>query len=289
MEMSELAQEAKVIECNLGQYPIIKKFFGNIVNKRLKLECFTHGMLTANLLELTEPTKLDLANLESVLQLGELYCRDFKQIFQGKGLSKQSEIADGQIIDMLAEVKAFEFLHNQGFEDIVSIKRTAGVRTVDFVAQRNNENYAIEVTRLGLAQSEQKQPVHAYEVDTINYAKCGDANGFRFTMMTRGMNVPRLKQEISDAIDSKYPQMKKFCQSRNDMYKGMIFISSGRDYFVMGKYENKEYENTPNQDFITALKATWESIEQAGRNDYLRHIVITRGKDLKKAIIYPGL
>lgn len=289
MQTSDLAEEAKVIKFNLEEYPFIKKFLGNIINQRLKIECFTHGMLTANLLELTELTKLDLSRLECILKFGESDCRGFKQIFQGKGLSKQTEIADGQIIDILAEVKAFEFLHNQDFHDIANIKRVAGVRTVDFIAQRNGRNYAIEATRLGLAQSAEKQPAHAYEVDTISYTKCGDANGFRISMMTQGLNVCRLKSEISDAISSKYLQMKEFCKSRTDIQMGMLFISSGRDYFVMGKYENKEYEITPNQDFLTVLTDIWKSPAQEDLKDYLHHVVITRGKDLNRAIIYPSL
>ena len=178
METSGLSQEAKLIKSNLEKYPFIKKFLGKLINQRLRIECFAHGMLTANLLELNETNKLNLAKLECVLKLGESCCKGFKQIFQDKKrLSKQSEIADGQIIDILAEVRAFEFLYSQDFKDIADIKRVAGARTVDFTAQRNNEKYAAEVTRLGLAQSEEKQPVHMHETDSIRYIKCEDANG----------------------------------------------------------------------------------------------------------------
>jgi len=106
--------------------------------------------------------------------------------------------------------------------------------------------------------------------------------------MTQSLNVCRLGKEISDAIDSEYLQIKEFCLSSTNVQKGVIIISSGRDYFVMGKYENKEYEITPNEDFITALKTTWKLIEQEGRSDYLNHIVITRGKNLNNAIVYPN-
>lgn len=285
-EAKQITQEAEIIMRNLEKYPFMKKFFGNIIKQRLQIECYTHGMLTANLLSHKKLTELDLKRLECVLKLGESYCRDFKQIFQGKRLPKQSEIADGQIIDIIAEVKAFEFLYSQDFKDIANIKRAAGARTVDFTAQRNKENYAIEATRLGLAQSQEKQPAHTYEIDTISYAKCEDANGFRVTVITEGLNVCRLAREISDAIEGKYDQMKSFCQERNGLWKGILFISSGRDFFAMCKYENKEYEITPTKDFRAAIEKVWE--EREGQANYIHHIVITRGKDLNRAIICPS-
>ena len=278
-----MVQESETIKSTLESYPFIKKFLGKIIHQRLGIECYTHGMLTANLLLNDE---VNLKRLECILKLGDSHCKDFKRIFGGKGLSKVSKIADGQIIDLLAEVKAFEFLHSRGFKNIANVKRLTGARTVDFTAQANGEDYAIEVTRLGLAQSEKKQPAHAYEVDTISYAKCEDANGFRVTMITEGLNVCRLTREISDAIGNKYAQMNDFCQKKGGGWKGIIFISSGRDYFLMGKYENKKYEITPNKDFQAALAEIWKELK--GQASWLSQIVITRGKDLTKAIMFPG-
>lgn len=278
-----MTDNVEIIESNLEEYPFIKKFLGKIIKKRVEIECFTHGMLTANLLD--RCCKPDLEGLECVLKLGESYCRDFKRIFQGRGLSKQSQIADGQIVDMLAEVKAFEFLYNQGFKNISSIRRTATTKTVDFTSQKGKENYAIEVTRLGLAQSTEKQPVQAYKVDTLTYETCGDADGYRSTCKTEGLNVPRLAREISDAINNKYVQIKDFCQREEDKWKVILFISSGRDYFPMRKYENKEYEDTPDSDFRTAITDICR--ELGNQVSYLDYIVITRGKDLGKAIVYP--
>ncbi|GEM_PF-3305492 len=277
-------KQAQIIRQNLEEYPLMKKFLGKIIGQRLRIECFTHGMLTANLLVNDDE---NLKKLEGVLELGNSYCRDFTRIFGGRNLSEVSEIADGQIIDLLAEVKAFEFLHSRGFENITNVRRLTGTRTVDFTAQANEEDYAIEVTRLGLAQSEKKQAIHAYTVNTIRYTKCEDADGFAFKMMTEGLNVDRLKEEISGAIGNKSAQMRDFCQERGGIWKGIIFISSGRDYFVMGKYENKEYENTPNGDFQTALVEISEDLKS--QDGCISSIVITRGKDLTKAIIFPSL
>jgi len=283
-----MIKEIETIKTNLEKYPSIKKFLGKIINQRLKIECYTHAMLTAHLLEINELTQFDLERLECTLKQGELHCENFNKIFQSKGLSIQSEVADGQIIDLLAEVKAFEFLHYRGFNNITNIPRTANTRTVDFTAKKSGQNYAIEVTRLGLAQSIEKQPVFQMNLNTVTQNKCQDANGFRISIITQGLNPSRLKREISDAIDSKYPQMKIFCLNNKDM-EGVLFISSGRDYFAMSNYENKNYEITPTQDFLDALTEMWRSPKQEDLKDYISRIVITRGKDLKKAIVYPSL
>lgn len=278
-----MTQDAEIIKFNLEKYPSIKRFLGNIIDQRLGIECYTHGMLTANLLVNNEP---DLDKLDKVLQLGGKYCIDFKRIFQSKGLSEQSEIADGQIIDMLAEVKTFEFLHAQKFTEIVNVKREQ-VKTVDFIAIRDSHKYAVEATRLGLAQSKEKQPIYSFQASTLSYAKCEDADGFEFEWINGGINVDRLIKEISDAIYGKLGQIRGFCQRESDISKAILVISSGRDYFVMRKYENKAYEITPTQDFLKALETIWHSLRQEGLDDCLHHLVITRGKDLGKAIIRP--
>lgn len=149
-----MTQEAELIESNLRNYPLIKSLLGEIIEQRLRIECYTHGMLTGHLLD--EGSRSDLERLELVLQFGNSCCRDFKLIFQEDRLSQQD--ADGKIIDVLAEVKAFEFLCRHGFRDITKIRRKGGAKTVDYTATRDNQNYAVEVTRLGLAQSYGKQP-----------------------------------------------------------------------------------------------------------------------------------
>lgn len=283
-----MTQEAELIRSNLSNYPLIKSFLGKIIEQRLQIECYTHGMLTAHLLD--ESSKSDLKGLETVLQFANSCCKDFKLIFQEDKLSQYPD-ADGKIIDMLAEVKAFEFLCRHSFRDIAKIMPKQRAKTVDYTATRNNHRYAVEVTRLGLAQSDDKQPQYAYRYSTINYgAKCKDSNGYEISMIKEGINKERLQREITNAIDRKYTQIKRFCQGRTGMWKGILIISSGRDYFVMNRYENKAYHQSPEKDFRQALDQAWQSLSQ-GEADYgyLHHLVITRGKDLAKAIIHPNL
>jgi hypothetical protein len=61
-------------------------------------------------------------------------------------LPNQDRGIDSEIINILAEVKAFECLHKNGFRDITKMKRKKDAKTVDFTAKRNNQHYAIEVT-----------------------------------------------------------------------------------------------------------------------------------------------
>lgn len=282
-----MTQEAEIIMRNLKKYPLIKEFFGNIIKQRLQIECYTHGMLTAHLLELNELTKFDIERLEIVLQFGNSCCENFDFIFREDKLA-QYEDADGKIIDMLAEVRAFEFLCRYTFKDISKIRQSLKSKTVDFISKRNNINYAIEVTRLGLAKSDEKQAVYDHRVSTLKWSKCEDASGVEGRLPPKeGINVERIKTEIYDAIDKKYAQLSEFLEDKDNSWKGVLLISSGQDYFIVRRYENKGYEDANVNDFIDALEQIWKFMKAEGRDKYLHHLVITRGKDLKKVVIYP--
>ena len=295
-EVSKDIEEIEIIRTNLDEYPLLKKYFGKIIEQRLQIECFTHGLLTAHLLSLgkqkdllaLEITRFDLQRLEIVLQFGNSCCEDFDFIFREDRLA-QYEDADGKIIDMLAEVRAFEFLCRYGFKATKKIRRKSDCKTVDFTAKRDNLNYAIEVTRLGLAQSDEKQPVYDYKVSTLNYEKkCENADGSELRLPPKeNLNVERIEREIYDAVDHKYKQLSDYLKKNNNSWKGILFVSSGKDYFNMCRYENKGYDDVCKNDFLEALQKVWQSIAGEQRNKYLHHIIITRGRDLGKAIISP--
>ena len=275
-----MTQDTETIRSNLEKYPCMKKFLGNIIEQRLGITCYTHGMLTVHLLD--EQSEVDLRRLESALQLGQLYCEGFKQIFRGKRLPERSpqisEIADAQIIDILAEVKAFELLCSQGFTDITKVKHVPSAKTVDFAAKRNGENYAIEVTRLGLAQANRKKP---------KYDRLSSPPLVIMIDSKEPKNRSRIAEDIYDEIIDKYPQIKEFCHRKTGTWKGMLIISNGRDYFVAGRHERKLYELQPNT-VCEVLKQEWQSLKGVQEYECLHHIVITMGKDLSKAIIYPS-
>jgi hypothetical protein len=250
-------------------------------------------MLTAHLLEPTEWTKSDLDRLEEGLQLGKAHCTDFQLIFQERELPKDATI-DGEIINILAEVKAFEFLHKHGFRDIIKLRREQDAKTVDFTAKRNKQIYAVEVTRLGLAQADRKKPRHMVEDNLIRHTISGEnklvSECVGKWFLTSGKeNIPRIIETIRDAINSKYPQIKEFCQIQGGDWNGMLIISTGRDYFIMNKYAKTEFEMTQNA-VEKALREVWNLRRyEQGEHKYLHHVVVTMTKDLSQAIIYPRL
>ena len=273
-----MTQDVELINSNLQKYPFIKYYLKDIINQRLNIECYERGMLTAQLLE-SESSKRDLTRLEDVLKVGEAYCIDFKSIFDEINLPNKSKYIDSEIINMLAEVKAFEFLHRHGFRDIARVKRKKGTKTVDFTAKRNRQNYAVEVTRLGLASSERKQP---------QLEESSSPPFLAVIASERPQNTKRIAEDISDEVIDKYPQVREFCQRQNGAWKGILVISNGRDYFAASTYENKLYELEPST-IRRILKQEWKSLEEGKRHECLHHILITMGKDLKKAAIYPEL
>ena len=270
---------------NLSKYTFIAKYLGSIIRQRLNIVCFRYGALTANLLENNDA---NLERLNTILNFGEKRCENFRHIFSGRSLPKSPQSADAQVVDILSEVKAFEFLMDSGFCDIANVRRTSA-KTVDFTANKEGLDYAIEVTRLGISISTEKQPVYNYAMSTLTFEECENASGFEVGIMFEGSNVERLIKEISDAIDRKFTQLREFISRQKGYRKGLIFISSGRDYFVGRRYENKSYEMIPTSDFLSALKEVWQFIIAEKRNRYLHHIVLTRGKDLRHAIICPVL
>jgi hypothetical protein len=56
-----MIQDINVAKTNLQDYPFIKRYLGDIIDQRFKIENYEYGMLTAQLLN--EPSKTDLRNL----------------------------------------------------------------------------------------------------------------------------------------------------------------------------------------------------------------------------------
>lgn len=272
-----MTQDVELIKSNLQKYPFIKCYLGDIIAQRLKFECYECGMLTAQLLD-GKPSEPDLMRLEDVLKIGEAYCIDFKSIFDERNLPNKDNYIDGEIINMLAEVKAFEFLHRHGFRDIARVKRKKGGKTVDFTARRNSQNYVVEVTRLGLTSSKRKQP---------ELEESSSPPSLTVIDSKRPQNTKRIAEDISDEVIDKYPQVREFCQRQVGVWKGILVISNGRDYFA-SRDENKLYELQPST-VRKILEQTWRLLKEGQEYKCLHHILITMGKNLEKAIIYPEL
>lgn len=280
-----MALKEKIIN-NLLKYNYINKYFGKAIRNRLEIEGYTRGMLTAHLLD--EESKTDLEKLEHVLELGEKYCAGFERIFKERHLPNKDFAIDGEIINTLAEVKAFEFLHNYGLSNISKMKRKIDAKTVDFTAKKDGQRYAIEVTRLGIAQADRKKPIYLVKDKLPAHNLPGVRNLVgEFFLISGKDNIQRIIETINDTVENKYRQIKEFCQIQDSSTKGVIFISSGRDYFVMNKYAKTEFEMHPNT-VKEALEKVWYTLkEESSDYEYLHHVVITVGKDLGKTIIFP--
>lgn len=285
-----MARENEIIKSNLLKYPCIDCYFGDIVCQRLNILDYEHGVLTAELLDPDQETISNLNKLDSALRLGNRCCRDFQLIFQGQQLGQDHIVADAKILDLLAEVKAVEYLYSQDFGEITHIKRQQGVRTVDFTTKRNSQYYAVEVTRLGSAESNKKKTQYhtlhkspeLYQIDLI-LAK----NSRNKTELN---NTPAIEAGIHDAIKRKHPQIKAYCDTHAGNWKGILIISAGWDYFL-----HSDQANRPIRFFgkttLRVLKKKWRFWQERHKPiyPYLHHVVIVMGKDLAKAITYPSL
>jgi hypothetical protein len=267
---------------NLSEYDYIKKYLGNIIEQRLAIEDYEHGMLTAQLLD--EHYKSDLQRLQDALKLGESNCGSFKRIFHIGKLPQAQDITDARILDMLAEVRTIEFLATNNFENINYLLQKGNGSTVDFSSRRYKDIFAIEVTRIGLPQSPKKKGIVLAEDTTRIRLRNGEHDITWFLISGRD-NLPQFRKTIGDAIDAKYSQIKQFCQTRKETYKGVIAISFGRDYFVT---KNARRDLTMFPDRIKEVTETiWK--EQKNAYDYLDYVIFLLGKKLDKAFVYPDL
>jgi len=268
-------------------YPYIDEFLGEIIEQRLKTLGYENGVLTSQLLtaarkapvhnkdEYLEDEELesesfeldsDLYNLEETLGYGEEHCKGFNLIFQNINLAQYQD-ADTRIMEILAQVKAFEFLSKLGFRHTTKVDQQQNKLPVDFVAYKSPEYYAIVVTRL-------------YSAQYIEDHRTGHDSDYVIKV---------LKTDINNAINQKCQQMEEFCRSRVGIHRGIVFISSGRDYFGNKKHENRLY-GLPLIKIIPVLNKEWVARKGGQeRYKYLHHIVITTGRNVRKAIIYPRL
>jgi hypothetical protein len=289
-------------------YPNINEFLGDLVEQRLKSPNYEDSTLISRLLKASSrlPTlkkdeevkeleeveeedfdveyfgdhdyedeydeqintsfRLDsgLYVLDSTLFHGKKYCEGFNCIFQDVNLSKPQEV-DNRMMEILVQVKAFEFLSKSRFRQITAIGSKQNRSQVDFIGNMHKVLYAIVSTRLYSAQR--------IEEHLAEY-------GEHYVIIS-------LKSDITHAIDQKYPQLANVYRTRFGIDKGIIFISSGRDYFGHIKYENSLYGLQPSK-IHAVLNKVWATQKSRAKSyKYLHHIVITTGRKIENAIAYP--
>ena len=279
------------------RFPYINEFLAGMVSAKLKIPSYETGLLTSQLLKAahrallqeeedndddeyfgfddeyyeSDSYKLDsgLHLLDKTLYFGQRKgnCDGFSLIFPTINIFKRQQEVDNKITEILAHVKCFEFLSKAGLKNITKVDQCHNNLQVDFKARKLNDYYAIVVTYLYSAKHIEE---HLAEYDE-HYA------------------MKSLSNDIAYAINQKYPQIEQFCRTHVGVNKGIIFISSGRDYFGNKKYESKLYGLKLTK-VIFALNKEWQTRKKDQKSyQYLHHIVITTGRNVRNAIVYPRL
>jgi hypothetical protein len=205
-----------------------------------------------------------LCVLDNTLSYGRRDCEGFERIFQSAHLSKPQEI-DNRIAEVLTQVKAFEFLSKWQFKQTTAVESKQDKSHIGFTGNMHKMVYALVATRLYSAKHIEE---HIAEYGEL-YLKSS------------------LKNDITHAIDQKYPQLTNVYRTCFGVHKGLIFISSGRDYFGHRRYENSLYGLKPTT-IHGVLNSAWATRKSGTKNyKHLHHIVVTKGRAVENSVVYP--
>jgi hypothetical protein len=277
-----------------SRFPYINGFFAEMINAKLNMPNYEEGLITSQLLKAankaslsekenddndddeyygfdgeyyeSDSYKLDvgLHLLDRNLYFGQRNCDGFDLIFPTISVYERQQDVDDKITEILAHVKCCDFLSRAGLTSITKLDQWKNKLQIDFKARKLNDYYAVVVTYLYSAKYIEE---HFEEYDEPNLMK-------------------KLSNDISYAINQKYPQVEQFCRTHAGVNKGIVFISSGNDYFGSKKYKNQLY-GLKNIKVLSTLNKEWQLRKKDQKNyKYLSNIVITSGKN---TIVYPSL
>jgi hypothetical protein len=258
---------------NLGptrfnEYPLLKEYLGPVLEEPVKRVIHSsdeQNILTAALSDPWAESKNSLRELEEVLRLGKAKCQDFGCIFRRlRNLSITSPYKANEVIhDIIVEVEAFEYLHNHRFTEITRLRESPKC-TVDFVAHRSGNTYAIEATRLGIPQSPRKQ-VKPFLKDTLIKGLSGVNAHDRFVY------------SLSSKIKAEYAQLDRFCKAQRDGHSGIVIVSVGRRFFISERTRD-EFNILPNT-AQNALAEVWHKLKMNDSCLYLNHLIFIVRRD----------
>lgn len=283
----------------LANYTYISKYLGDIIEDRFKMPYFENNILISKILKAAETLSADplyegtiyrkssfidndeffdddfyddefyeekrlaksvpgLYSLDKALFYGKKYCEGFENIFFNISFKNYGE-ADSKILNILSQVKCLEFLSKFKFSDIAAIDKSKNQAQIDFIARipPSVDYFAIAVSR---------------------FLTIEDISGYDERHI---MNF--VSSNISNAIRDKSPKIEHFCKSKIGINKGIIFISSGHEYF------HKLFNLSPNK-FRVKLNKNW-IVHKANSdmNKYLHNIIIMTDRNVRNAIVYPSL
>lgn len=200
-----------------------------------------------------------LRYLDKTLFYGKKYCQGFENIFLNISFKKYGE-ADSKTLDVLSQVKCFEFLSKANFRDITAVDKSRDQVQVDYTARipPSFDYYAIAVTRFCAIEELSRDD----EQQVSNY----------------------VTSNVSNAIKGEYQKLERFCESNIGVNKGLIFIASGYDYF-------NNFLNLSQNKFIVLLNRVW-FVHKTSNKDlykYLDNLVVMTDRNVRNAIVYPSL
>jgi len=256
-----------IVECELNKYSLVKKYFHPLIRKVLQASNAEQNILIGLLSDSATESKENLKQLENVLELGNSNCENFKKIFHGVGSLDTANLkkTNEAIHNVLTEIEAFEYLHNQNFTNIACILRDLPRPTVDFVAYRNTHQYAIEASRISLPQSQRKQVVPFFSNKWIKALSSAEAKQpFSYTLLTK------IKHEYSQQVES-------FCQAKKGC-RGIVLVSTGGRFFI-SQWTRDEFYMLP-MTTKNILPPVWQELKKNNHCPYLYHIVFIVKRNL---------
>lgn len=264
-----------IVECELNKYPLVRKYFYPLIRKVLQASDAEQNILIGLLSDSAPQSKENLKQLENVLELGDSSCENFKKIFHDVKKPSMDD-TNKAIHDMLAEIEAFEYLHNQKFTNIAYIPPNALLSSPDFTAYRNTRQYAIEASRLGRPQSQHKRVKPFF---STNLSSNGAA--------IKALSSAEAKQPFIDTLLTKInreysQQVEPFCRVKKGC-RGIVLVSTGRRFFI-SRWTRDEFGMLP-MTAKNALLRVWQELKMNNHCPYLYHIVFIVKRNL--TYIYP--
>jgi hypothetical protein len=259
------AQQIELARFRLDSNPHIRKFLSKWVDLG-----FSEPVLGKNILLdlLSDKPKCAIEELERVLKSGKSCCQGFKEIFRGNP-SSDSRINDNQVLDRLAEVEAFHWLSGHGFTQVCKLSESSQ-KMVDFSCYLDGLGYGVEVTRLGIPNSERKK-VSPF------------AQGACWQIFDGKTAAQKIETSIWEAIMNKLPQLKEF-GTRNPAYKLMLVISTGHRFLLSHKVVRGDARPLP-RTWRDSLESAWTCLDNEKRI-VVTHVLLIDGRNER---VYPAL
>lgn len=259
-------EEIELARARLARSPHISEFLGKWLEP-----AFAKPVLGDNvLLDLLsdppiypedDPTENKIGELEQSLKDGKANCHNFAEIFKGN-LAANANIANSQVLDRLVEVEGYRWLRAQGFHDVRK-PRAGDRKTVDFVGAFAGTGYGIEITRLGVAESERKRVNPTWEAGNMAFYEGKEA-------------LPKIALSVWQAVKNKLPQLREHRRAYQQ-HRLLVIISTGRRFLLSRKVVRRDAGALP-ATWRRSLEPAWDQLDEPERN-LLDAVVLLDGQN----------